>query len=1153
MAVLKNRAKMSTSTTGTGTITLGSALSGYQSFAAAGVSNGDQVRYTIQDGTSWELGLGTYTASGTTLSRTPSESSSGGSAISLSGNAEVFITAAAEDILQPSNNLSDLANASTSRTNLGVAIGSDVQAYSSVLDATTASYTTALNTKLGGIETGADVTDAGNVNPLVDAHINVSGASSGQYLNWNGSDYAWGSIDTSTLMPKTGGTFTGDVIYQGSNANIEFDVSNDAMEVKDNARIIVGNGDDMMLYHNGTNYIDLYGNTYIRNTKADSYTFLEADNGSGSPTPYVTLNGVTGEVQLSHYGSQKLATKSTGVQTTGTVNVNGAYTLPTSDGAAGTALVTNGSGALSFSAVGAALYDANESSPAAQPSATGANAIAIGDSATATSDDDVAIGINANATANGSSPSLALGRDANATSGGIAIGNFTDATGTYGTAIGTSADATSINASALGNDAKGAGSDAVALGKSRASGSYSLAGAIANNTSSYGATGAYSVALGYLAKSTGLNAMSFGEGAIASGNDSLALSDATASANNSIAIGVGASASQSSAIAIGKSANSAHENSVAIGKNAVTTASNQITLGDATATVRISETYTLPTSDGSANQVLTTNGSGVVSFADAAGADLYAENYDGSSTKPTATGTNSVSIGRLATASGATSFAAGNGAEASGLQSVSIGYQHSSNPTGEGAASYGRNSNAAAPYSTAIGADSVAAGSNSFATALTKSYASGASSFAAAIASNSSSYGARGANSVAMGYLSDTGSSANGSISIGYQSSTSGSYSIAMGYQSDATQIGAIAAGYSATSSNAYTTAIGYFSTASGSYSIALGKSTTASGNYSTALGASSSSQSANATGSGSVAIGGALASGSNSTAINIGSSSSNGATGASSVAIGTSANASHAGAAALGYQAKAQNNYALALGDQALANGTNATAIQESYAGGTDAFAANITTNSSVYGANGTQGIAIGALARASSTEVIAIGPSTRTNANAAVAIGSYSEAMAQRSFAFGSYAKSDSIGKFAFSNQRLSSAGDSQAGLFVLRASTTNATATVLATDSGGTPTTEQIIVPTDAAYAFHGTIVAKQSGSANAAAWKVEGLIVNNGGTTTLINSATTVLDNTPSWGMALSADNTNNALAITVTGAAVNIRWVATIHTSEVTYA
>ncbi len=146
--------------------------------------------------------------------------------------------------------------------------------------------------------------------------------------------------------------------------------------------------------------------------------------------------------------------------------------------------------------------------------------------------------------------------------------------------------------------------------------------------------------------------------------------------------------------------------------------------------------------------------------------NLYAENYDGSSTKPTATGTNSISIGRLATASGTTSFAAGNGAEASGLQSVSIGYQHSSNPTGEGAANYGRNSNAAAPYSTAIGANSAAAGSNSFATALTKSYASGASSFAAAIDNNTSSYGATGANSIAIG---QNAKATNGlSVGLGY-------------------------------------------------------------------------------------------------------------------------------------------------------------------------------------------------------------------------------------------------------------------------------------------------------------------------------------------------------------------------------------------------
>lgn len=100
MVVLVNRAKMSTSTTGTGTITLGSAESGYQTFADAGVTDGDVVRYVIEDGTDWEIGTGTYTASGTTLTRTVLESSNSDNAINLSGNAVVFVGAASEDIQQ---------------------------------------------------------------------------------------------------------------------------------------------------------------------------------------------------------------------------------------------------------------------------------------------------------------------------------------------------------------------------------------------------------------------------------------------------------------------------------------------------------------------------------------------------------------------------------------------------------------------------------------------------------------------------------------------------------------------------------------------------------------------------------------------------------------------------------------------------------------------------------------------------------------------------------------------------------------------------------------------------------------------------------------------------------------------------------------------
>ncbi|BCP53762.1 hypothetical protein K32_23790 [Kaistia sp. 32K] len=98
--VLKDRARMTTATTGTGAIALGSAVQQpgkgyYQSFAAAGVADGDTFHYVIEDGAAWEIGLGTYTASGSVMARSLVVSSTG-ALLNLSGAAEVFISLIAD-------------------------------------------------------------------------------------------------------------------------------------------------------------------------------------------------------------------------------------------------------------------------------------------------------------------------------------------------------------------------------------------------------------------------------------------------------------------------------------------------------------------------------------------------------------------------------------------------------------------------------------------------------------------------------------------------------------------------------------------------------------------------------------------------------------------------------------------------------------------------------------------------------------------------------------------------------------------------------------------------------------------------------------------------------------------------------------------------
>ena len=184
MAVLGNRAKMSTSTTGTGTISLGSATTGFQTFDNAGITNGQSVQYAIDDGSNFEIGAGTYTSSGTTLSRGATESSNSNNAINLSGTAVVYITAVKA---QFDEKLDKSGGAMTGAiTTNSTFDGRDVAADGVTADAALP--------KSGGAMTGAITTNS----------------------TFDGRDVAADGVTADAALPRAGGTMSG-VIAMGNN------------------------------------------------------------------------------------------------------------------------------------------------------------------------------------------------------------------------------------------------------------------------------------------------------------------------------------------------------------------------------------------------------------------------------------------------------------------------------------------------------------------------------------------------------------------------------------------------------------------------------------------------------------------------------------------------------------------------------------------------------------------------------------------------------------------------------------------------------------------------------------------------------------------------------------------------------------------------
>jgi hypothetical protein len=300
----------------------------------------------------------------------------------------------------------------------------------------------------------------------------------------------------------------------------------------------------------------------------------------------------------------------------------------------------------------------------------------------------------------------------------------------------------------------------------------------------------------------------------------------------------------------------------------------------------------------------------------------------------------------------------------------------------------------------------------------------------------------------------------------------------------------------------------------------------------------------------------------------------------ANGVAIGVNTLTSGgSGGTSIGYDARNASQWGTSIGTNSSGNGSRtatgngATALGGSYASGADSFAAAVANNASTYGATGANSIAIGKWTKATATTSLAIGHNNIASSGTACTLGGttntasgYGAVTIGGSSCVASGEYSTAKGSSGNTNGiRLKHAtgltGTMQGAYYVMGYTTADATPIALNTQNYTPSTINQVILPNNSAFSFSGTIIARQQAAdgSNYASWEIKGALLRDA------NAASTVLGNgivnklfatagASAWAIALTADTTNGGLKIEATGAAAtDIRWVATVNTSEVTYA
>jgi hypothetical protein len=181
-----------------------------------------------------------------------------------------------------------------------------------------------------------------------------------------------------------------------------------------------------------------------------------------------------------------------------------------------------------------------------------------------------------------------------------------------------------------------------------------------------------------------------------------------------------------------------------------------------------------------------------------------------------------------------------------------------------------------------------------------------------------------------------------------------------------------------------------------------------------------------------------------------------------------------------------------------------------------------------------------------------------------ATVSGGSYNTASSNSSFiSGGSYGTTRLIeGNHVFpacNAPIANTAGVTQSALLLLARQTTDATPTVLCSNISAASTSNQVILPNNAAYSFSGEVIAGVTAAGDTARWTIDGAIKRgaNAASTAMVGTPTVTMTHNDAgaaaWAVAVTADTTNGGIKVEVTGAAATtIRWVCKINTTEMTY-